>query len=198
MKKKILFILTVLLILLSINDCIAEVLEIGDYKLNVLDNETAEVIKYLGTEAYVSVPSKIQGFNIISIKDMTFQSYDKLVSVVIPDSIASIGNMAFFKCKNLESIYVSPDNNYYASIDGVLFSKENKSLVFFPQGKQISEYSVPDGIESIESNAFYECSNLFFQGLRIHGSGLRIFLHPVICHCIIVKIKHHELSFLPF
>ena len=135
-------------------------LEIGDYKLNILDNETAEIVKYLGTEPQVSVPSKIQDYNITAIRGMTFYGYENLISIIVPDSINSIDYLAFYKCKNLESIIVSPDNNYYASIDGVLFNKENKSLVIFPQGKKISEYTIPNGIESIESNAFQECDNL--------------------------------------
>ena len=35
-------------------------------------------------------------------------------------------NRALVGCLNLENIFVDPDNEYYSSIDGVLFDKEEQ------------------------------------------------------------------------
>lgn len=56
--------------------------------------------------------------------------------------------------KIFKEITVSPDNEYYCSVDGVLFSKNMKELVAFPSGKYTKVYSVPMGVEKIADGAF--------------------------------------------
>lgn len=51
-------------------------------------------------------------------------------------------------------IEVDPENPYCTSVDGVLFSKDMKTLVCFPCGKKDSIYVVPEGVEAIANYAF--------------------------------------------
>ncbi len=54
----------------------------------------------------------------------------------------------------LESIKVDPENDSYCDIDGVLFTKDKKKLVAFPEGRLGDVYTVPEGTEIIGENAF--------------------------------------------
>ena len=49
---------------------------------------------------------------------------NSLISVTISDSVTSIGDYAFYGCEALDSIDISKTNDYYSSVDGVLFNKD--------------------------------------------------------------------------
>ena len=65
-----------------------------------------------------------------------------------------IAENVFFLCDKLKSVNVSSSNKYFSSIDGVLYSKDKKTLIAYPEGKG-SSYSIPNGVTSIGDGAFY-------------------------------------------
>ena len=65
-----------------------------------------------------------------------------------------IAENVFFLCDELNSINVSSSNKYFSSIDGVLYSKDRKTLIAYPEGKG-SSYNIPNGVTSIGDDAFY-------------------------------------------
>jgi hypothetical protein len=60
---------------------------------------------------------------------------------------------------DLTSITVDSGNASYKDIDGVLFSKDGKTLIQYPRGRT-GAYTVPDGTERIGDSAFYYCTGL--------------------------------------
>jgi hypothetical protein len=83
----------------------------------------------------------------------------RLTSVAIPASVTSIGDRAFNDINTLTSITVSPANQQYKDIDGVLFTKDGKTLVAYPGGRK-GAYTVPAGVTAIGENAFASCKEL--------------------------------------
>lgn len=67
-----------------------------------------------------------------SIGDYAFSYCNSLKNVVIPDSVTTIGENPFKKCKDLASIMISPDHPTLATINGVLFDKTDKRLIWYP------------------------------------------------------------------
>ena len=137
-----------------------EVITSGDWQYVVLDGGTAEIVKYTGEADTLTIPDTLDGKNVTSIGDGAFFLRDKLKSITLPDSITNIGENPFVECEKLSSIHVPPDHNYLAVIDGVLFSKPDKRLVCYPQGKTSTVYEIPRGISVIGDNAFYFCKSL--------------------------------------
>ena len=77
------------------------------------DGENAYLVGYGGTESSLTLPSSFTAYdgtkiNKYEIKDHAFYEKGKLVSVVIPDSVTSIGTLAFYYCYSLKSIVI-PD-----------------------------------------------------------------------------------------
>lgn len=58
------------------------------------------------------------------------------------------------------TIEVPESNPYYKSVNGVLFSKDMKSLLLFPCGNLYEEYVIPDETVEIGSNAFSSTEKL--------------------------------------
>lgn len=54
-----------------------------------------------------------------------------------------------FDCYSLQRIEVDENNEFIKSIDGVLYDKTNTELLFYPRGKQDSEYIIPESVKRI-------------------------------------------------
>ena len=89
-----------------------------------------------------------------------FGHCENLKGIFIPKNVATIGLRAFYNCQNLTDIYVHGDNENYKSVDGVLYTKDGKTLIAYPAGKTESEFTVCSGVNTIEGYAFYGCNNL--------------------------------------
>ncbi len=67
--------------------------------------------------------------SVTSIGYWAFDSCTSLTSVTIPDSVTNIGDGAFWGCYSLTSIKVDGLNSVYSSVDGVLFDKNQTTLI---------------------------------------------------------------------
>ena len=90
---------------------------------------------------------------VTTIGPSAFAGCNGLKSINIPASVTAIGLSAFGYCGSLTSINVSKSNNYFASLDGVLFNKKGTGLICFPSGKG-GAYEIPDSIVGIADEAF--------------------------------------------
>jgi hypothetical protein len=86
-------------------------------------------------------------------------SWCGLTSVSISSSLTNIGAFAFDSCRGLSAITVDALNPSYISLAGVLFSKDQTTLIQCP-GAKAGAYAVPNGVTSIGSSAFRNCNNL--------------------------------------
>ena len=103
----------------------------------------------------VTIPSSVT-----SIGDYSFAGCSSLTSITIPSSVTSIENSAFYGCSSLTSITVDSRNPAYASIDGVLFDKNIRTIISYPTGKTTRTYTIPSSVTSIGDGAFSSCSSL--------------------------------------
>ena len=81
-------------------------------------------------------------------------------SFTIPDHVTTIGDLAFFWCKNLTSIDVDKNNTHYKSIDGNLYSKDDTTLIQYAIGKTTTSFTIPNSITTIGVAAFVGGENL--------------------------------------
>lgn len=88
-----------------------------------------------------------------SIGQLAFWESDRLERVHLPASLRFFGHCAFDECDRLEAFEVDDGNETFASVDGVLYTRDMSKLVRFPPGRRGS-YVVPDGVECIGDGAF--------------------------------------------
>jgi surface protein len=99
---------------------------------------------------------------VLRVGEYAFKDCKNLKTMSIPSNVEEIWRnfLRFEECEKLEHIEVSEDNPNYASIDGVLFDKAKKSLLFYPQNKQEESYIVPDSVTDIQFFSFVNNNNL--------------------------------------
>jgi hypothetical protein len=73
--------------------------------------------------------------SVTTIGDDAFYGCKLLTSVTTPNSVTSIGYGVFTDCRSLTKINVDENNQNYASIDGVLFNKDFTEILVHPRGK---------------------------------------------------------------
>lgn len=93
--------------------------------------------------------------DVVRIEKDAFLNCSSLRSIVIPASVNDIVPSA--GCTSLENISVSEANTAFVSRDGVLMSRDGKSILWFPMGKR-GEYSLPATVTAIGAYAFRDCS----------------------------------------
>lgn len=114
---------------------------------------------------------------ITSIGDFAFEGCEDLTYLNIPSTVTTIGEEAFggapcfgskvqisvnlceigfaaFCCPGLTEYSVAVGNPNFCSIDGVLFSKDRKTLIDYPWGRPAAPYTVPAGTTTIAQDAF--------------------------------------------
>jgi hypothetical protein len=91
-----------------------------------------------------------------------------LRKIRIPARVQTIGTIAFSICRNLTEIQVDPANPNYTSIDGVLYSKDLRTLIQCPAGKT-GIITVPESVTAIGQNAFSNCAHI--TAIRFMGNS---------------------------
>lgn len=79
-----------------------------------------------------------------------FWAHKHLKSVFIPRELTYINPDSFNFCSNLTTINVDKENQYYTSVNGILFSKDMSDLIVYPYGKQDFEYKVQNNVKNIK------------------------------------------------
>lgn len=95
---------------------------------------------------------------ITSIENTAF-SECALRSFHFPATLTQLGSSVFAGCSLIREFTVAADNPSFRSINGVLFTKDGKTLLSYPGGKY-GAYTVPEGTETIASSAFRGVYNL--------------------------------------
>ena len=73
----------------------------------------------------------------------------------LPATVRLVEPGAFTDAYRLKTIEVSPDNPWYTSVDGVLYTKDKATLVAYPPGRDDQHFDVPAGVKEIAPYAFY-------------------------------------------
>ncbi|MBE6864828.1 MAG: hypothetical protein E7495_09790 [Ruminococcus flavefaciens] len=120
-------------------------------------------VTYIGIDAFIycsNLMSITIPDSVTTIDNRAFGYCSSLESITISDSVTTIAYDAFYKCLSLMLIKVSENNNYFTSIDGVLFNKDITNLILYPADREAQEYIIPDTVTNIDSEAFWGCKNL--------------------------------------
>ena len=128
------------------------------------------VIKgYTGASTDIVIPGTIDGYTVTSIGSSAFTSAE-LTSVVIPDSVKTIGTYAFRYCASLADVQLGTgltsigDSAFYGctSLTAIELPESVTSIgsYAFYGCTALTDINLPSGLTKIKSSMFYGCSSL--------------------------------------
>lgn len=103
--------------------------------------------------------------NVTWVGNFAFRNATNLNEIKIGRAVRGIAVNAFEKCVALKNIEVDSSNQYYRSIDGNLYSKDKKYIFKYAIGKSDIEFTIPEGVEYIDYEAFSYSENLQFVNI---------------------------------
>ena len=130
--------------------------EIGSLSMprGLLSVDMPEGLKIIGNYAFsgyssreIHIPDSVEFIGHGAFEETALES------VTLPASLQRICTMPFRDCPNLKEILISEDNTNYKTVDGVLYTKDGKTLIQYPQAKGDS-YVIGEGTETIAYGAF--------------------------------------------
>ncbi len=98
--------------------------------------------------------------SLTSMGAYSFMGCTSLTSFHIPMALEDAGDAPFLACMNLTDITVDENNPSYTVKDGLLFSKDETVLYFYPPSRPDTSFTVPEGVIDIYDGAFFQCTNL--------------------------------------
>jgi hypothetical protein len=127
------------------------------YGCNSLNLTIPTAVKSIGFESFSGCSSLIN-INIpngdTSIGSMAFMNCSSAKNVSIPSLVKTIDIQAFYNCSGVFTVNTS--NQYFASVDGVLATKDSTKIIACPTSKT-GHFTVPTTVISYADNAFYNC-----------------------------------------
>ncbi len=93
--------------------------------------------------------------NVKRIGKFAFSGCDSILEISVPQSVEIIDDGAFAEMANLVYISVDANNANYASVNGVLYSKDCTDLVAYPSGLHNADIVIEDAVDKICGYAFY-------------------------------------------
>ena len=187
------------------------------FRLNYDQNGYEAMAASKEIEGDVVIPSSYQGLPVTSVASSGFEGCTLITSITLSNNIKSLEYHAFKGCISLTTVYfsktvsflqgvifegclrlerieVDSQNEHYSSLDGVLFNKNQTTLLRCPLNKR-GTYRVPDGVTSIASWAFSHCE--FLTEITLPDSLLVIdygaFDH---CICLLSILVPERVSFI--
>lgn len=113
-----------------------------------IDGKPVTGLLSLGTTAssleHISIPDSVTTIS----KDFFTDAYS-LKTVAVGSGVKHLNLDMFRYCRELTAIEITADNSYYADVDGVVYNKQQDTLVVYPLGKGTS-YTVPAGVANID------------------------------------------------
>jgi hypothetical protein len=89
------------------------------------------------------------------MEENAFYGCTSLTTIQIPTSMLQLSPS--IGCTSLSAITISAANNNYCSIEGVLYNKDVTNILWYPQGKDDTSFTLPSSVKQLSNYAFHSC-----------------------------------------
>lgn len=111
------------------------------------------------TVTKIVIPDEYEGVPVTKIADFAATNLEYVTEFYIGKNVKQIGLWALENNQHIAEYKVDEANENYCSVDGVIYTKDMKTVVFFPPAKE-GAYEIADGVETIRTKAFYKCGKI--------------------------------------
>lgn len=111
--------------------------------------------RYAGKDEKVTLPEQAV---FISSKAFPFNKY--LKTLIVPATTRHFDFETFVGCDSFIEFIVAEENEVFSAKEGILYNKAGDTILYCPNGKAITDGTIPDGVKGIGARAFYHCQHI--------------------------------------
>lgn len=163
----------------------------NEYVYRIQEDDTVQIIDYLGEQNTISIPATIAGKNVTSIGGGAFGSNQLVEDIMLPASVTEIQYESFIGCTSLRQIKFASGSQLKAIEDTAFAGCTKLSDMILPDGVQklgeevfkstgLTEINIPDSVTEIGEWTFSFCNSL--QSVSI-GAGLNEISEALFADC---------------
>ena len=157
----------------------------SDFSYTLDASGNAKITAYNGTESNLTIPSTIDGHNVVTIGSHAFDESRNstnghtIKNLVISEGIERIELLAFAKCDNLETVKL-PESLTFLDAQTFIQCSKLKSINIPSKITSIgnstfqetgfTEFDIPENVKSIDSRALGICSKL--EKVRVYSTDI--------------------------
>ena len=132
----------------------------GEYQI-AEEVQLPSTLKLLGDDALfgLRLESLVVPEGVVSMRGLATLFNMQIGTLYLPSTLRDFEYCV--RCSVISRYEVAEENPFYKSVDGVVFSKDGKTLFCYPAGKPDRHYTIPKGTENIHAYAF--CSYPFYD-----------------------------------
>lgn len=133
----------------------------GTYQLHSFRGDADDkvlCVDYVRNEKNVPDKSKV----VTSVREFSISCNDYVEYIFISKNVTELQSTCFYSCNGLKAIIADPENPNFASVDGVLYKKDNGKLteiLYYPVCNGYYRVALQLGIKAPESDADIEAFN---------------------------------------
>lgn len=103
----------------------------------------------------------------LSVTSISLATRHGIKSIILPTSLTSFSreDVAHDAGEDIEAFIISEENSKYRTVDGVIYTKDMTQLILYPKNKPDDEFTIPDTVTSLGSNAFNMAKFSILNGL---------------------------------
>jgi len=136
--------------------------------------------------AAVRIPGTHNGFPVTEIDLGYGSTVTTKFTLHIPEGIEKIRGLERISTY-LNAVTVDPNNKFFRSVDGVLYTKNQKSIVYL-KTPDVGTFNFPKGISKIDSNSVY-CSSIFPYEIKIPSGVTKICREAITCSPMLKTVR---------
>lgn len=132
----------------------------NNFEYEILDDGTASITKYLGTDATFAVPAKIDGYDVTEIGNGAFRSLSA-TQIYFGNEIRAIGEYAFADCAQLSSVFTIGNGLEFIGAHA------------FENCESLGYFDITDRVKSVGDYAFSGCTGMYalYLGVSLEVIG---------------------------
>ena len=141
----------------------SELIVSGDFSYSLTHDGTVCIEDCTSTETELVIPDTIDGLAVTELGKTAFgglnddgEPYSPYVTISLPSSINYISaDNPFLYCEKLKEVKLADGCADYCVKDGVLYSADMVRLINYPQAKDGTSFTIPEGVQEIGSSGIY-------------------------------------------
>ena len=149
-KKIISIVALILCVCLAFSGCdsVTTLLSGADAEVEYkIENGEAHVktVPNKSTVTEIVIPDEYEGVPVTKIADFSAANLEYVTKIYIGKNVKEIGTWSMTNNQHITAFEVDENNPYFCDVDGVIYTKDMKTLIFYPPAKDLTDAKDGDG-----------------------------------------------------